>query len=167
MDVGFTVTSLGFETVPIMSVQALEIGERPRRNMENVLTLRYLVRTMLRAGGVGGGGAGGGAGGNGDQGGGDGGNGDQGGGDQGGGDQGGGAGGNGDQGGGDGGNGNQGGGDQGGGDQGGGGVEVVKVIVVVMKVGLVVLVLVVGHVDRHAINVVDNMVYCVNFRQDH
>ena len=137
MDVGFTVTSLGFETVPIMSVQALEIGERPRRNMENVLTLRYLVRTMLRAGGVGGGGAGGGAGGNGDQGGGDGGN------------------------------GNQGGGDQGGGDQGGGGVEVVKVIVVVMKVGLVVLVLVVGHVDRHAINVVDNMVYCVNFRQDH
>ena len=66
MDVGFTVTSLGFETVPIMSVQALEIGERPRRNMENVLTLRYLVRTMLRAGGVGGGGAGG----NGDQGGG-------------------------------------------------------------------------------------------------
>ena len=46
-------------------------------------------------------------------------------------------------------------------------MEVVKVIVVVMKVGLVVLVLVVGHVDRHAINVVDNMVYCVNFRQDH
>ena len=64
MDVGFIVTSLGFETVPIMSVQALEIGERPRQNMENVLTLRYLVPTMLRAGGVGGGAD---AGGSGDQ----------------------------------------------------------------------------------------------------
>ena len=67
MDVGFIVTSLGFETVPIMSVQALEIGERPRQNMENVLTLRYLVPTMLRAGGVGGGADAGGSGGAGDQ----------------------------------------------------------------------------------------------------
>ena len=65
-----------------MSVQALEIGERPRRNMENVLTLGYLVPMMLRAGGVGGGAAGDqGGGGGGNQGGSDGNGDDQGGGD--------------------------------------------------------------------------------------